>query len=66
MNVLPTPPACGSMKRDCQPDETISSTIKRDQPSQQRSEGRVNVNKFVNLFCRFHFLCKFSFRFNKN
>ena len=32
VNVLQTVPARCAMKRDCQPDETISSMIKRDQP----------------------------------
>ena len=47
MNVLPTAPVSGSMKRDCQPDETISSMIKRDQPGQQRSKGRVKVSLLI-------------------
>ena len=42
------------MKRECIPDEAINSMIKRD---------RVEVSLLI-LFCRFHFLCQFSFRFN--
>ena len=37
-----------SVKRECQPDETISSSmIKRDQPSQQHSRDVVNVSLLI-------------------
>ena len=65
LSLLPTGPAWCCMKRECQPVETINSMIERDQPKPQRSNDRAKVS-LVSLFCRFQFLCPFSFRFNSD
>ena len=62
MDVLPTAPAGGSLKRECQPDGTKSSMIKRDQPSQQRFKDRVNVSLLIYLPFSFSLQVQLSFQ----
>ena len=48
------------MKRVRQPDETINSMMKREQPKPRRSKDRVKVSFFI-LSCRFHFFSSSAF-----
>ena len=58
------------MKRECQPDETINSMIKKEQPKPRRSKNRVKVSfeiyfkKFVDKESKFvAFILSFPFQF---